>query len=78
MLSEAMLLSEELFLLQEVCSVYAVIFRDLKFPQHLLEKNEDITPPPRKRRRTDMTSDHATFVSEATHSVSELESVYVL
>jgi protein AATF/BFR2 len=77
MLVEAMHLSDELFLIQEVSHVYLYVLVPfiLHSPQDLIEKNEDIQPPTRKRRRIDITPDHSTAVFEGTRCLAQLESV---
>ena len=54
----------------------AVEFR--VFPQHLLETNGEITPPPRKRVKIDHGGDYAGAVSTSSQALADLESAYAI
>ncbi|KAF9648879.1 TRAUB-domain-containing protein, partial [Thelephora ganbajun] len=60
LLNEALLLSEDLFRLQE----------------RLLETNGEITPPPRKRIKIDHGGDYAAAVSASSQALADMESAY--
>ena len=78
LLDEALLLSEDLFHLQEVRTFLRDLSSPNSFAQHLLEVNGEITPPPRKRIKLDHGGDYAAAVSASSKALADMESACVI
>ncbi|KAF5369219.1 hypothetical protein D9757_010019 [Collybiopsis confluens] len=81
MLHEAVMLSEQLFQLQQVSAIFAYFVTFTHPFKSLLEVNDSITPPVRKRRKIESNApatrlDLKEYIDEASQDISQLEHLY--